>query len=65
MIREKKRNCWHKFLKENGSKDPWDMVRLAKNSWGSKARIMTLKNLEGDEIKEEEKVGALEKAYFL
>ena len=65
MIREKKRNCWHKFLKENGSKDPWDVVRLAKNPWGSKTRMKTLKDLEGKEIKEEEKAKALEKAHFL
>ena len=31
MIREKKRNCWQKFLKEHGTKDPWEVVRLAKN----------------------------------
>ena len=31
MIREKKRNCWQKFLKEHGTKDQWEVVRLAKN----------------------------------
>ena len=65
MIREKKRNCWHKFLKENGSKDPWDVVRLAKNPWGSKTRMKTLRNLDGSEIEEKEKAKALEKAHFL
>ena len=34
MIREKKRNCWQKFLKDHGTKDPWEVVRLAKNPWG-------------------------------
>ena len=65
MIREKKRNCWHNFLKENGSKDPLDAVRLAKNPWGSKTRMKTLRNLEGNEIKEEERGRGLEKVHFL
>ena len=34
MIREKKRNCWQKLLKEHGTKNPWEVVRLAKNPWG-------------------------------
>ena len=65
MIREKKRNGWHKFLKENGSKDPWNVVRLAKNPLGSKTRMKTLRDQEGNEIKEEEKARAHEKAHLL
>ena len=65
MIREKKRNYWHKFLKENGSKNPWDRVRLAKNPWGSKTRMKTLRDLEGNEIQEEERAEAVEKVHFL
>ena len=42
-----------------------DVVRLAKNPWGSKTRIKTLRDLEGNEIHEEERGRALEKAHFL
>ena len=35
LIRRKKTECWQKFLGEYGQKDPWEVVRLAKNPWGS------------------------------
>ena len=65
LIREKKRNCWQKYLKDYGTKDPWEVVRLAKNPWGSKTRMRTLKDLEGKVIEAEDRAEALEKAYFL
>ena len=34
IVRMKKRTCWEKFLEENGQKNPWDVVRMAKNPWG-------------------------------
>ena len=27
MVREKKKECWKKFCKENGEKDPWEVVK--------------------------------------
>ena len=65
MIREKKRNCWQKLLKEHGTKDPWEVVRLAKNPWGSTSRLKTLKDLDWKVIEEEDRAEALEKAHFL
>ena len=65
MIREKKRNCWQKFLKEHGTKDPWEVVRLAKNPWGLKSRMKTLRDLNAKVIEEEDRAEALEKAHFL
>ena len=41
-------------MKEHGTKDPWEVVRLAKNPWGSKSRMKTLKDLEGKVIEEED-----------
>ena len=41
------------------------MVRLARNPWGSKSRMKTLKDLEGKVIEEEDRAEALEKAHFL
>ena len=52
MIREKKRACWQRSLKEHGIKDPWGVVRMAKNPWGRKERMKVLKTLEGEEIPE-------------
>ena len=42
-----------------------NVVRLAKNPYGSKTRMKTLRDLEGNEIKEEERARALEKVHFL
>ena len=64
MIREKKRACWQRFLNENGSKDPWEVIRMAKNPWGRKERMKVLKTLEGEEIPEVEQGAAMEKAHF-
>ena len=41
------------------------MVRLARNPWGSKSRMKTLKDLEGKVIEEEDRAEGLEKAHFL
>ena len=65
MIREKKRACWQRFLKEHGSKDPREVVRMAKNPWGRKERMKVLKTLEGEEIPELQQGAAMEKAHFL
>ena len=34
MIKKSKEETWRKFLEEHGEKNPWDVVRLAKNPWG-------------------------------
>ena len=31
IVRKKKRICWDKFLEENRQKDPWEVIRMAKN----------------------------------
>ena len=65
MIREKKRACWRRFLKEHGNKDPWEVVRMAKNPWGRRERMKVLKTLGGEEIPEAQQGAAMEKAHFL
>ena len=47
MIKESKKETWQKFLEENREKDPWDMVRLAKNLWGRQGQNM--KDIRDDE----------------
>jgi len=43
MIKRKKRECWSKFLQQNGHKDPWHIVRIAKDPFAMKARLNTIK----------------------
>ena len=40
MIKKSKEETWRKFLEEHGEKDPWDVVRLAKNPWGKQGQGM-------------------------
>ena len=65
LVRKKKRACWEKFLEENGKKSPWDVIRMAKNPWGTKERMKILKDKDGREIPEKERGEAMEKAHFL
>ena len=65
MIRMKKRTCWEKFLEENGQKNPLDVVRMAKNPWGSRERMKVLMDTRGREIPERERGKAMENGHFL
>ena len=65
MVRKKKKECWHKFLEEHGSKDPWEVARMAKNPWGNKQRMKALVDNEGNKIEEKDQGKAMENAYFL
>jgi len=31
LVREKKKECWQKFCEEHGEKDPWEIVKWAKD----------------------------------
>jgi len=42
LIKNKKRACWRKFLQENGHRDPWNVVWIAKDPLHTKARLHTL-----------------------
>jgi len=37
IVREKKKECCQTFCKENGEKDPWEIVKWAKDPWPLKA----------------------------
>ena len=57
MIGEKKQKCWQKFCEEQGHRDPWEVVRWAKDPWRLRTRMRRLKTKEGKElISEQEKV---------
>jgi len=39
MVREKNKECWQEFYKRNGEKDPWEIVKWAKDLWHLKATM--------------------------
>ena len=47
MVREKKKECWHSFCEENGDKDPWEIVKWAKDPWHLKASMGDLTDVNG------------------
>ena len=60
MIAEKKEKCWRTYCKENGGKDPWEIVRWAKDPWWLKTRMRNLRNVEGERlVTDQEKVEGL------
>ena len=46
MIKKSKEEMWKKFLEENGSRNPWDIMNIAKNPWGRQGNV--IKNLSDD-----------------
>lgn len=48
MIREKKKDSWQNFCEENGVKNPWEIVKWAKDPWH-------LKGVMGKLVVEEER----------
>ena len=56
LVREKKNRCWRAFCEDLGLRDPWEVVRWARDPWRVSDRIGRLKGsgglwLEGDGAK--------------
>ena len=65
MIGEKKQKCWQKFCEEHGHRDPWEIVRWAKDPWRLRTKMKRLRTKEGKElISEQEKVQGLVEDLF-
>jgi len=65
LLREKKKECWQTFCEENGEKDPWEIVKWAKNSWHLKATIGDLTDMAGVPLKtDNEKKTSLIRDHF-
>ena len=65
MVAEKKEKCWRTFCEEHGHKDPWEIVRWAKDPWRLKTRMRNLKDKEGRALgSEKEKVEGLVRDLF-
>ena len=61
MIRKKKKAHWDNFLREHGRKNPWEIVRLARNPFGREARMGDLRSTDGSiNTTDEEKVQAFQ-----
>ena len=65
MVAEKKEKCWRTLYEEHGHKDPWEIVRWAKDPWRLKTRMRNLKDREGRVLSsEKEKVEGLVRDLF-
>jgi len=65
LVREKKKECWQKFCKEHGKKDPWEIVKWAKDPWHLTGTMKKLVDVEGVELETDgEKVTRLVKDHF-
>jgi len=64
-VREKKNECWQTFCEENGEKDPWEIVRWAKDPWHLKATIGDLTDVAEVPLKtDSEKLNGLIRDHF-
>jgi len=65
LVREKKNECWQTFCEENGEKDPWEIVKWAKDPWHLKATMGDLTDTMGVPLKtDNEKKNGLIRDHF-
>lgn len=50
LVREKKETCWRRFCEENREKDPWELIRWAKDPLRLKERMGRLVDREGSAL---------------
>lgn len=48
MIRQKKNAFWEKFLREQGNRHPWDIVRIAKDPFQELGNLRDLTDKDGN-----------------
>ena len=62
MVKSKNRKHWEKFLEEQGSRHPWDIVRIAKDPFKCTPTMGDLTDTDGNLLRtDKEKVGAFQK----
>jgi len=65
LIKEKKTKCWQKFCKDNGTKDPWEITKWAKDPWRLKGTVGKLTDTDGNVlVTDGEKVQGLVRDHF-
>jgi len=65
LVREKKKECWQAFCEENGEKDPWEIVKWAKDPWHLKTTMGDLTDTTGVPLKtDSEKKNGLIRDHF-
>ena len=65
MVKKKKEECWRRFTKEYGERDPWKVARLARDPWRLRLLMRELNDDEGNPLTtDREKAEALEKRHF-
>jgi len=65
LVREKKKECWQAFCEEKGEKDPWEIIKWAKDLWHLKATMGDLTYTIGVPLKmDNEKKNSLIRDHF-
>ena len=54
LVEEKREKCWRTFCEEHGQRDPWEIVRWAKEPWRLKTRMRNLRDVEGRTLETDE-----------
>ena len=50
LIRKKKEACWQRFREESGDRNPWEVVRWAKDPFRLGERMRVLRDAEGTQL---------------
>jgi len=65
LVRDKKKECWQAFCEENEKKDPWEIIKWAKDPWHLKATMGDLTDTTGIPLKtDNEKKNGIIKDHF-
>ena len=65
MVKEKKEKCWRRFCEEHGERDPWEIVKWAKDPWKIKESMRDLKDKQGRWLEtDQEKADGLNRDLF-
>ena len=65
-MREKKKECWKRFCEENGEKDPWEVVKWAKDAWKIRKVMKSLRDTNNNPLNtDEEKTEGMIRYHFM
>ena len=65
IVKEKKEKCWRRFCEEHAERDPWEIVKWAKDPWKIKESMRDLKDKQGRLLEtDQEKADGLNRDLF-
>lgn len=66
LCRKKKKECWNKFLLDSGTRDPWEIVPIAKDQFGIREMMSKLTDQDGNIAETQEELRlSLEKHHLI